>query len=175
MCLCRVEKPTCISSHFLPGKIQLSSVDLKLLPNPSALWELTSVIPNLAELLDCLWVPVITGSGGTSFYWREKDKETEKMTHPVIFTSDHSEAHKGLSTHWRGLIPPRILLWPHWDQTQHSKHVDAGRFSVVPFVFLSQTLRIFFFTNPSTLMTWIRKNKFTSRFLFSVFLSTTWC
>ena len=168
----RVEKPVCISSPCLPRKVQLLKCGFKTPPHSEC-----SLITDLS-CSQSGWAPGLPVSPCDHRFWwdkfllKGKGQRKEKMTHP---TSDHSEAHKGLRTLWRGLIPPHILLWSHWDQTQHSKHVDAGRFSVVPFVFLSQTLRIFFFINPSALMTWIRKIKLTSRFLFSVFLSTTWC
>lgn len=149
----RVEKPICISRSFFPRKVQLLKCGFKTPPQAEC-----SLITYLSHLVETC--PTKGTRTKKQTRWLIQPVTTFKPTKDSALTGEGSY----LLVSFPG--PTDIRL-----STANSK---AGRFSVLLFVFLSQTLRIFLFINPSTLITWIRKNKFTSRFLCSVFLSTTW-
>ena len=167
----RVEKPTCISSPFLPRKLQLLKCGFKTPPQFEC-----SLITDLS-CSQSGWAPGLPVSPCDHRFWwdkfllkgkgqrnREDDPSNQWPLWSPQKTQDSLE--RAHTSSYPSLAPLRS------DSTQQT--CRCWKILSASVCFLSQTLRIFFFINPSTLMIWIRKNKFTSRFLFSVFLSTTW-
>ena len=172
MCLCRVEKPTCISSHFLPGKIQLLKCEFKTPPRPEC-----SLITDLSHSQSG-WAPGLPVSPCDHRFWWDKfllkgkgqrNREDDPSNQWPLWSPQRTQnsLERAHTSSYPSVVP---LTSDSAQQTCRCWKILRGSvcFPVSNFKNLS-------LINPSTLMTWIRKNKFTSRVLFSVFLSTTWC
>ena len=126
MYLCRVEKPTCISSPFLPRKIQMLKCGFKTPPQPEC-----SLITDLSHSQSG-WAPRLPVCPCDHRFWwdkfllkgqQQRNREDDPSNQWPLWSSQRTQ--NSLERAHTSLYPPLAPL---------RSDVDAGRFSVLWFV-----------------------------------------